>query len=214
MNKHCNKCNQDKPATLEYFYPRPDRASGLKSKCKECEKSITKQYYLLHSERYIAKAAAKVKFLRETSEEYRKKDRLRSKMRKRKQLSDPIEYEKHLERQRIWCKNNPEKVKLFKHAQPAMMAQRTMRYYAAKIQAVPIWADFEKINDVYNRAKKMSLLNDIELHVDHIVPLKGKNVCGLHVHYNLQIITADKNRRKANKLIPELVEQIAAMGAK
>jgi predicted nucleic acid-binding Zn-ribbon protein len=42
-------------------------------------------------------------------------------------------------------------------------------------------------------------LTGIEWHVDHIIPLKGKNVCGLHLWTNLAVIPKVENLRKGNK---------------
>jgi hypothetical protein len=58
--------------------------------------------------------------------------------------------------------------------------------------ATPQWADRKKINAIYNNCPKGH-------HVDHIIPLRGKNVCGLHVHTNLRYLKARANLKKSNK---------------
>lgn len=65
---------------------------------------------------------------------------------------------------------------------------------AKKLKATPLWADLEAIKIIY--------LNCPDNYtVDHIVPLQGKNVCGLHVEYNLQYLTSIENSKKSNKFI-------------
>lgn len=60
------------------------------------------------------------------------------------------------------------------------------------MQACPSWADTELIELIY-------MVCEPGYHVDHIVPLKGENVCGLHVENNLQYLLAIENVRKSNK---------------
>jgi hypothetical protein len=78
------------------------------------------------------------------------------------------------------------------------------RFYAyqrhtAKLKAFPKWANKEAILEVYKKAKRIEKETGIKQHVDHIVPLRGKNVCGLHVEYNLQVLSARENIAKNNK---------------
>ena len=65
---------------------------------------------------------------------------------------------------------------------------------ALTLNATPTWVNKKEIQDIY--------LNCPEgYEVDHIIPLKGKNVCGLHVPANLQYLTRSDNRKKGNKLL-------------
>jgi len=77
-----------------------------------------------------------------------------------------------------------------------------MAYHASKLSATPKWLTLEDHKDIkamYLLAKKFEGLCGIKYHVDHIVPLKGENVCGLHVPWNLQLLPASINISKSNK---------------
>jgi len=77
------------------------------------------------------------------------------------------------------------------------------RYRATKLNATPAWADLEKIQQIYTLCKQISEATGVLHHVDHIVPLQGKQVCGLHVESNLRIISATENISKSNNFLIE-----------
>jgi|DEB0MinimDraft_4_1074332.scaffolds.fasta_scaffold30760_2 uncharacterized Zn finger protein (UPF0148 family) len=70
-------------------------------------------------------------------------------------------------------------------------------------ERTPSWlssSDIAQIKEIYNQAAELSQQTDKLYHVDHIIPLKGELVSGLHVPSNLQILEASENIRKSNQL--------------
>ena len=93
--------------------------------------------------------------------------------------------------------NNPENYAKF-------AVQREKRRLTQK-QATPKWADINAMRRIYAECKRISQRTGIKHHVDHIIPLHGKLVTGLHVQDNLRIVTASENHRKYNHLIEDIV---------
>lgn len=104
----------------------------------------------------------------------------------------------------LWVKKNPDKVKKvpreiqnayvqkWRRANLAYDAARSQMYRATKLNQMPSWADAESIFQFYDNCPK-------GFHVDHIVPLRGKTVRGLHVLNNLQYLPAKENISKGNR---------------
>jgi 5-methylcytosine-specific restriction endonuclease McrA len=71
-------------------------------------------------------------------------------------------------------------------------------------QATPSWLTKEHkraIKALYLKAMHLTESTGVEHHVDHIVPLSNPTVCGLHVPWNLQVLTAAENIQKANRIL-------------
>lgn len=111
--------------------------------------------------------------------------------------------EKRAEQTRNWWKNNPHKnylkVRKWQIENPAGVAAHKAARRAARNGATPSWVDIKAVNLFYKQCREISDETGIPHHVDHIVPLRGKLVSGLHVPWNLQIIPAKENLVKANK---------------
>lgn len=94
-----------------------------------------------------------------------------------------------------------EKNKAYAKANPAQVCARARKRQATVRQALPKWADLQAIKQFYVHAAQMTRETGIPHHVDHICPLAGKTVCGLHVAHNLRVVPAEVNLRKSNKLV-------------
>ena len=121
---------------------------------------------------------------------------------------------------KAWCDANKEKIKAYDKAYRKSNPERRKaickKYYEAnsakyieratfrkkllnKLQR-PSWYNSKLVNKIYNECHKLNkIAGFIKYHVDHIVPLQGKNVSGLHVQDNLEIILASANLSKSNK---------------
>lgn len=101
-------------------------------------------------------------------------------------------YEHILEQNRRWRKNNPIKARI-----------KDTNYRYRKYQAMPSWLTLEhknNISEIYTMCRTKNKETGVSHHVDHIIPIKGENVCGLHVPWNLQVVTASYNLSKKNKV--------------
>jgi len=82
--------------------------------------------------------------------------------------------------------------KRFREKNHARLIARNAARHAAQKQRTPAWADLKKIRKIYETCPP-------GWHVDHIIPLQGEIVSGLHVHQNLQHLPAEENVRKSNE---------------
>jgi len=154
-------------------------------------------WFVAHKERVLAAEREKYKSLGEEEKQQRNAKSIEWRKRnpeKAKQIMRRC-YEKTKERrqayQKAYRKNNKGKVNA-----------KTMLRIARKRMASPPWVDKKAIEALYERAVFVSKETGVMHHVDHIYPLAGKTFSGLHVPWNLQILTASENCRKGNRIHP------------
>ncbi len=116
--------------------------------------------------------------------------------------------EKRREIERRWRLKNPDKVAEMSYRAGAKWSKKnagrrnalTAKRRASIRQRTALWADHNEILAIYIQATAISAETGIPHEVDHIIPLQGETVCGLHVQSNLQIIPRKLNRSKRNNL--------------
>jgi len=202
--KTCSKCKQAKE--LACFNKCSANKDSLSYWCRDCSNSEKKKWHKKNKseqnkkslEYYRSKSEELKKKMRENYSmnrleriEYSKNYRIRNKEKVIKQQKEYAEKnrEELRKRSRKWCAENKDKVREF-------TAARRAKLRGAKIKISEQHAD--EIRYIYWLASDLSAITGEDYHVDHIVPLSGKNVCGLHVPWNLQILPSDLNQKKYN----------------
>ena len=124
----------------------------------------------------------------------------------REMANDPEYRKKEKQRIAVFINDNPNIRKKYgknyitKHR--AKLAAKTNLYRISKTHRTPMWVTDEDrwaIEQVYELAVLRTRIFGFQWHVDHVVPLHGELVSGLHVLHNLQVIPARDNRSKSNK---------------
>lgn len=106
----------------------------------------------------------------------------------------------------IYRKKNREQIRLnskrWRETHKGKKNADTAKRYAAKMQRIPKWLtkdEKERMSCYYQLASMRTQESGNAWHVDHIVPMRGKDVSGLHVPWNLRVISAQENMNKGNR---------------
>ena len=173
--KACKSCGEVKP--LDSFHKRTAAKDGHQVVCKPC--AIARA--VKHQRDNAATALPRIKAWGEANKEktlaYKAKWKDENK-------------ERNSEINSVWKKSNPERVRAASNKRNAIQRQAT-----------PVWANQFFISEAYDLAKLRTKATGIKWSVDHIIPLSGDVVCGLHVENNLQVIPLSENCRKGTRLL-------------
>jgi hypothetical protein len=187
--KICNTCSIQK--NISEFYAR--KKDVRYNTCKTCWNKNSKLLYAKNKVRYNAR-----------KKQYKQEDK------ERWQEYNKSYYSKNAEKMKtkLWYQNNTERAKeYFKTlsktpSRKAHANQQTAIRRATFYQRIPNWLskkDKQEIKQIYLKAQLITEQTGIKHDVDHILPLRGKDVSGLHVLNNLQIIPKELNLKKGNK---------------
>ncbi len=188
--KTCSVCGVVKP--LLDFVKDNRKKAGVGARCKVCHNSMTRKYDA--DRQYTPEQIARKR-------EYY--DRWKQEM------AASVEFQESIRRAKEkWRQANAdavrEKNRRWKAANKDRVAEHVRHRQAKLRRAVPSWADRAKMLEIYRFAEEFRAAG-FDVHVDHIIPLSGEMVSGLHCEGNLRVCLASVNQSKGNRLVDHLL---------
>lgn len=184
---HCTGCGLDLPPE-SFRKARAARPTMKKGRCKKCESACTMAWNKANPEK-VKKNLAK----------HRPQSLIRMAKWNRANRAYLTEY------MRGYRENNRERVNEINAASQKKYREKRRPYnterQVRRRAQVASWANLDAIRAIYVECRRLTKETGIPHHVDHIIPLNGKNVSGLHVETNLQILMASENCRKRNTVM-------------
>lgn len=180
----CKICKEEKDESS--FYIRKESGKP-RSECKVCWCNKTSKWQDANRDKvkgYVRKSCKKA--YDADPEKYRNKSRI-------KRIEDPLKV-------REIAKKSYKKIYSSRYARER---SRLNQLSASRRAATPKWLsaiDKAMIQEFYDIAKAKETQTGMIYHVDHIFPINGGNACGLHVPWNLQILTQSENCSKKNNM--------------
>jgi hypothetical protein len=205
--KKCSSCKVEKE--LSEFYRKSSSKDGLNCFCKTCDLLKRKQYRESNSE---LEKERKRDYYHQNAEKIKNKVKLyyannSEKVKEYQKVYNEMNAQKVSERHKEYYDKNKLKLrrdgKDYYNKNVAKFIANVAKRNAAKLKATPSWLTQEQLDEIadfYTIARMFKMYTGEDYHVDHVVPLQGKKVCGLHVPWNLQVLHGKDNLRKSNKL--------------
>lgn len=188
--KTCSACGIEKP--LSDFGKNSCKPDGLCAACKACRNARRKAGYRKNPKKSV-----------EAAKKWNRENRAACRENSRASYARHRELRKVISRERYWV--NKDQANLanaaYRKANPGICRAIKAKRRAAKLQRTPKWLTVEDlltIRKIYEDARRIEKETGVKHHVDHIYPLQGRKVSGLHVPGNLQILTAAQNLKKHN----------------
>lgn len=206
--KACSKCGEHKP--LSDFYRQAGCRDGVRPNCIACVKA----YRRMNADRIAI--ASKARRLKDPEKIAATKRRYREANPDSVKEARRAAYEKNRLKENALARayKAKHKERLAFLAAEKLKADPSKNRYARSLRravekrARPAWSNKEKMQEIYFAADFLGMVTGNWYHVDHIVPLQGKTVCGLHCEANLQVILGSENQSKSNRFWPDMPGQI------